>query len=286
MTSTRSVPGASDDTGGLDAELAQLEADLGPRLRRDLHHIAAGVTTADTTAPDTIAPSRPRATRRRTALLAGAGLAATLGLAAAGYGFLPPHPETAVFSGSIDGHRWWVQPFTQPDACGGTAPLWGTSTISDASNWPGKEISYGAVLYGEPVSTDRGVCAGDTAAWLGDPTKITSQLSFLSDGGEPGAATAWSVLVASDVTAVRVSINGSGGNRGDDSGAGRLTTELTVATKGLAPGDAVPRVAAFALPAGVETVRLEAVTADGRIVPDAGGDISVPSPDDLENQGS
>ena len=207
-------------------------------------------------------------------LLASAGLAATLGLAAAGYGFLPPHPETAVFSGTIEGHRWWVQPFTQPDACGGTAPLWGTSTISDASNWPGKEISYGAVLYGEPVSTDRGVCAGDTAAWLEDPTKITSALSFLSNGGEPGVATAWSVLVAPDVTAVRVSIDGN------------VQPELTVATKDLAPGGEVPRVAAFALPAGVNTVRLEAVTADGRVMPDAGGDISVPSPNDLENQGS
>ncbi len=79
-------------------------------------------------------------------------------------------------------------------------------------------------------------------------------------------------MVARDVAAVQVCVDGE------------PAPALTVETKALVPGENVPRVAAFTLPADVETVDLAAVTTGGMVVPDTAGTIRVPLPTDLENQ--
>ncbi|MFB9375671.1 hypothetical protein ACFFKU_17865 [Kineococcus gynurae] len=140
----------------IDTELARLEADLGPRLHRDLTRIAAQVPDLDHRGGGSPRASRPR----RVVVLVATGVAA-LGLAAAGYGLRVPDPEAVLISGTTDGRDWWVQPKLLPDACGGP-PLLGLSTFSDGSGWTGRRLGHAGVAYAEPIDTDDGLCAGDT----------------------------------------------------------------------------------------------------------------------------
>lgn len=107
-------------------------------------------------------------------------------------------PETIVLADDLDGDEYLVVESRRLDTC--DQPVNGLEIVRKSRNLLGSEWNTVVLEYGEPRADGCGV---DQAAWLADPARF-------EDGGiEMGDSYLWSWSVHPDVTAVRVTADGT-----------------------------------------------------------------------------
>lgn len=173
------------------------EPELDERLRRTLREVAATIEVAPS-------PVRQKRTGLRRSLVGLAALAVVAPLTAAAiFGSGPEYvdklpPDNVIVAGSVDGHRYWMVESFHTDMCNDRMP--GVEVVVEDQNTPGQEWDTHGLSYGEPRA---GGCGYDVAGSLSDPS-----LSY-SDGSFVDQTYLEVYAVHPDVTAVRVTVNGS-----------------------------------------------------------------------------
>ncbi len=180
------------------------DPELDVHLRRTLQAVAATVE-----AEPTVAPKRRRPGRR---IMVGLGAVVIAVPVAAGvfYGVGSEYvdeipPDNVIVAGSIDGNRYWMVESFHKDEC--DEPVPGVELVAEESNILGQEWNTMGVSYGEPrpfgSGGQLGRCGYDVSDALADPAQSYSGGSFVGD------AFMWLMAVHPDITAVRLTIDGS-----------------------------------------------------------------------------
>lgn len=176
------------------------------QIRRTLHTVAHTVT--DTTEPQAapgLGPSRNRGHRRRTWSLVAGGCAVAVPLTLAAAAFVRTGPEyvdtipadTIIVRGEIDGDRYLLVE-TRRTACG--EPVTGVELVEEDENLLGSEWNTIGEEYGDRSADP---CILDTSRYLANP-------ALYNDGGTTvGESFVWLWAVHPDVTAVRITADGS-----------------------------------------------------------------------------
>ncbi|MGH3363022.1 MAG: hypothetical protein ACRDOM_11245 [Nocardioides sp.] len=174
---------------------------LEDQIRHTLHTVAQTVTEIPPPGAAPIETGRTRGTRRRTLALIAGAIAVPVTLAAAAYVRSGPEyvdtipPETIILAGEVDGDRYLLVE-SRRTMCG--EPVTGVELVEEDENLLGSEWNTIGEEYGEPTS-----CGADTRAYLADPARY-------NDGGtQVGGSLVWLWAVHPDVTAVRVTADGS-----------------------------------------------------------------------------
>ena len=115
-------------------------------------------------------------------------------------------PSNVITTGILDGERYWMAESFHRDSCGQLMP--GVELVVEKRNIIGQEWSTTGYSYGDPIEVARNgrevrTCGYDTTQALANPA-----VSF-SSGAEVGDAMIWIYAVHPDVTALRVTIDGT-----------------------------------------------------------------------------
>ncbi len=173
------------------------DQELDEHLRRTLRTVA-GTVEGESTA----APKRPRTARR---VMVGLGAMAVAVPLAAGAFFgvgseyvsqIPP--DQPIVTGSVDGNRYWMVEAFHKDDCGQPVP--GVELVVEDSNVLGREWNTHLMTYGNfPMQG----CRYDPSDWLADTSR------WDVSGAKVDDTFVWVVSVHPDVTAVRVTVDGT-----------------------------------------------------------------------------
>lgn len=170
---------------------------LEDRIRETLRAVAETVT-------ENGSPRRSGARRRRAWLVVGVAVAAPALLAAAAYVRSGPEyvdtipPSTIIAEGEVGGDRYLLVESRRTEC---DRPVTGVELVEEDENLLGSEWNTVGSRYGEYVGTDP--CSFSTDRVLVDP-------ALYDDGGTAvGDSFVWLWAVHPDVTAVRITVDGS-----------------------------------------------------------------------------
>jgi hypothetical protein len=178
---------------------------LEERVRHALRVVAETVDTEPREAPTPARP--PRGGRRRKWYWIGAGVLIPPAVAAAAY--IPTGPEyvdnipreTILLEGEVDGDRYLLVESRRTE-CG--KPVTGVELVEEDENLLGSEWNTIGTEYGERLGANG--CELATSHYLANP-------ALYNDGGtQVGDSMVWQWAVHPDVTAVRVTTDGSSEN--------------------------------------------------------------------------